>query len=194
MDSEKGTLDIKEKKYQYRLLTVMGLLDLIRDERPFSNKLERTIQSYRGQDHFRIHDLLLEHIYDETRPQTLYLVVHEEEIVSTCRLLYNPETRVGYINLVYTNPTYRGQQICQHTINLMIQKTKEFIDTYELEVDVENEPAKKCYERNGFVIVEENKEDKTYRMRREKKAGGSTRRKKIRKTIKTRKTRKNNQK
>jgi RimJ/RimL family protein N-acetyltransferase len=149
--------------------------------------LEKAIQLYRGQDHFRIGELFREHEEDPTKPQTFYLVLHEgDTIVSTCRLLYNAEARFGYINLVYTNPEYRGRQICQHTLGFLIQKMKGMIDTYELDVDADNEAAKTCYGRNGFVIVDENKEEKQYKMRH---TGGAKARK-ARKTRKTRKARK----
>ena len=182
-----GVLTIKEKEYQYTWFTPVGLRHLLEHRPAFTAQLERAIQLFRGQDHFRIGDLFWEHEEDPTKPQTFYLVLHEgDTIVSTCRLLYNAEARFGYINLVYTNPEYRGRQICQHTLGFLIQTMKGMIDTYELDVDTNNEAAKTCYGRNGFVIVDENKEEKQYKMRRIPVVEGA----KVRKARKTRKTRK----
>ena len=52
-------------------------------------------------------------------------------VVSTLRLYYNIEKQSGYINLVYTNPDYRGQKICQSNIDYMIQLTKKYIKKYD---------------------------------------------------------------
>ena len=184
---ETGLLPIKDTEYQYTYFTPVGLDHLIGHNPAFAAQLERTIQLYRGQDHFRIGDLLREHAEDPETRQTFYLVLHDKDvIVSTCRLLYNAERRFGYINLVYTNPEYRGRQICQHTIGFLIQKTKGMIDTYELDVDSDNGAAKTCYERNGFAVVAENKEEKEYKMRRT----GEAKARKARKTRKVRKVRK----
>jgi RimJ/RimL family protein N-acetyltransferase len=184
---EKGTIAIKETEYQYTYFNPVGLRTLMEHTPAFAAQLERTIQLYRGQDHFRIGDLLREHAEDPETRQTFYLVLHDKDvIVSTCRLLYKAEARFGYINLVYTNPEYRGRQICQHTLELMIQKTKGMIDTYELDVDSDNGAAKTCYERSGFAVVAENKEEKEYKMRRT----GEAKARKTRKARKARKARK----
>jgi hypothetical protein len=57
--------------------------------------------------------------------------------------------------MVYTNPEYRGQKICQTNIEYIINLTKKYIKTYELKVDVDNIAALKCYENNGFKKIRE---------------------------------------
>jgi ribosomal protein S18 acetylase RimI-like enzyme len=58
---------------------------------------------------------------------------------------------------------YRGQKICQNNIKFILDATKRLINTFELEVDITNSAAIKCYENNGFKIIKE--EDQSYLMR-----------------------------
>ena len=76
------------------------------------------------------------------------------------RFYYNLDMQSAYFNLVYTNPEFRGQKICQTNIAYMINLTKKYIKKYELEVDINNLAAVKCYENNGFKRIK--KQFKTY--------------------------------
>jgi ribosomal protein S18 acetylase RimI-like enzyme len=76
------------------------------------------------------------------------------------RFYYNLPKQSAYFNLVYTNPEFRGQKICQNNIAYMINLTKKYIKKYELEVDINNLAAVKCYENNGFKRIK--KQFKTY--------------------------------
>jgi RimJ/RimL family protein N-acetyltransferase len=138
----------------------------MRTDKAFTKAFESTIQTYREDAAFRIEDLIYENKDDPVHPEVLFLVLlNGREIVSTCRLLYDTKHRYGYINLVYTNPMYRGQKICQHSIEFLLRKTKRDVDNYELDVLTANEAAKKCYENNNFTVVKANKKDRTVLMR-----------------------------
>jgi predicted GNAT family acetyltransferase len=63
--------------------------------------------------------------------------------------------------MVYTNPDYRGQKICQTNIQTLIDSSNETIKTYELEVDAKNPAAIKCYENVGFKKI------KTYELEKD---------------------------
>ncbi len=69
------------------------------------------------------------------------------------RFYYNLNKKSAYFNLVYTNPEFRGQKICQTNMAYMINMTRKYIKKYQLEVDIDNLPALKCYENNGFKKV-----------------------------------------
>ena len=49
-------------------------------------------------------------------------------------------------------PEYRGKRICPNMMSLLLKLTREThqIEKYMLEVDSNNPPAVKCYERIGF--------------------------------------------
>ena len=55
--------------------------------------------------------------------------------------------------MIYTNADYRGQKICYNNIKFLVDISKKYINKYELEVDVNNPAAIKCYENNGFKII-----------------------------------------
>jgi len=147
MNIKNGFITINNKKYKYKIFNTDGLIYLIRHNKKFIESLQYSIQLLREDPKFHISELV-----NEDRPDTTYFIVYKKDVVSTLRLYYNLEKKSGYINLVYTNPDYRGQKICQSNIAHMIQLTKKYIKKYELHVDVHNIPAIKCYEHNGFKI------------------------------------------
>ena len=51
-----GIININEKKYKYKLFDINGLIDIIRYEKKFAKLLEETIQNYRNQQNFLIHN------------------------------------------------------------------------------------------------------------------------------------------
>ena len=163
-----GIININEKKYKYKLFDINGLIVIIRYEKKFAKLLEETIQNYRNQQNFLIHNLILEHVYDKNKSNTLFFIIYKgNNIVSTCRFIYNLHKKYGYFNLIYTNPLYRGKKICQNSINYMIKLTNKYIKKYELEVDSDNVYAIKCYEKCGFEKVKKiyYKNSKLYLMR-----------------------------
>lgn len=147
MNIKNGFITINHKKYKYKIFNTDGLIDLIQHNKKFIESLQYSIQLLREDPKFHISELLNEHTEN-----VIYFIVYKKDIVSTLRLYHNLEKKSGYIDLVYTNPDYRGQKICQTNIAYMIRLTKKYIKKYELHVDVHNIPALKCYENNGFKI------------------------------------------
>ena len=142
----------------HTLFDTSQLLEFIRTKSKFIQSLEKTIQIYRNNDKFVIMDLIKEYINSEPNTQTKYSIIHKKNtIISTCRFIYGNKNKKGYFNLVYTNPTYRGLKICQNHLKQLIDMHKDTITTFELYVDVDNIPAKKCYENIGFSIVDKHK-------------------------------------
>jgi ribosomal protein S18 acetylase RimI-like enzyme len=109
-------------------------------------------------------NLVNEYINSDPDTQTRYSIIHKKNtIVSTSRLIYSKNK--GYINLVYTNPEFRGCKICQNHIRHLIGLHKDFTKKYELEVDTDNIPAIKCYENIGFKKISIDKKLNIYLMR-----------------------------
>ena len=143
-----------KKKYNYKILDTMGLIDLIRHNKKFTDALENAIKIYRNNLNFHLLDLVQEWFGTRPNDVTTYFIVYKKNtIVSTMRFYYNLDKKSAYFNLVYTNPDFRGQKICQTNIAYMINMTRKYIKKYELEVDINNLPALKCYENNGFKKV-----------------------------------------
>jgi len=156
--SKEGLLEINDKKYKYKLINTDDLIEIIRHKPKFTTALESAIRLYRGNPDFKIFDLIKEYIYYRPDSDTHYFIVYKNnEIISTARLYYYKEKQYGYINMVYTNESYRGQGICKKGIEFLINKTSKYINTYELEVLVDNLPAIKCYEYNGFKFIKKMK-------------------------------------
>jgi ribosomal protein S18 acetylase RimI-like enzyme len=149
----KKTIKINKKRYNYKLFDTNELLQLIKYEDHFIKLFTDTIKIYRGEASFIIMDLIDEYINSPLDSITKYSVIYKKNvIISTCRLIYNKKR--GYFNLVYTNPEYRGQQICQNHIKHLIYLNKG-IKIYELHVLKNNLSAIKCYENIGFKKIKE---------------------------------------
>ena len=154
MNIKNGFITINNKKYKYKIFNTRGLIDLIQHNKKFIEALQYSIQSFRKDPKFHISELV-----NEDTENVIYFIVYKKDIVSTLRLYHNLEKKSGYINLVYTNPDYRGQKICQSNIACMIELTKKYIKKYELHVDIHNIPALKCYENSGFKIKIKSKKE-----------------------------------
>ena len=149
-----GSMTYNNKKYKYKIFDTLGLVDLIRHNKKFTESLENAIKLYRESPNFHISNLVKEWIYYRPDDTTTYFIVYKKDvIISTMRFYYNLDKKSGYFNLVYTNPDYRGQKICQTNIEHIINLTNKYMKKYELEVDVTNIPAIKCYENNGFKKI-----------------------------------------
>lgn len=154
--SESGSVSINGKKYKYKFFDTTELINLIRHDKKFTDALELAIQTYRNNQAFKIKDLVSEYIYYRPDDITTYYIIYTKNvIVSTVRFYYNLDKKTAYFNMVYTNPEYRGQKICQTNIEHLISITKDKIKKYELEVDVNNPAAIKCYVNVGFKKVKE---------------------------------------
>lgn len=163
-----SSININEKKYKCKLFDTNELIHLIRNNKTFIESLEKTIKIYRNNKDFEIFNLIKEYIYYRPDYITTYFIIHKKNtIIFMCRFYYNMKKESSYFNMVYTNPEYRGQKICQTSIKYLINLSKKYIKKYELEVDVNNIPALKCYENVGFKKIKENnlKGKKYYLMR-----------------------------
>jgi ribosomal protein S18 acetylase RimI-like enzyme len=154
-------IKINKKKYQYTILDPYQLIKLIREKSKLIIAFEETIKIYRDEPNFTILNLLREYINSDPATETKYSIIHKKKIIiSTARFIYDKNKT--YINLVYTNPDYRGLKICQnhirHFINLHNTNNKDN-KTYELHVDINNIPAIKCYENIGFENISKNKDN-----------------------------------
>jgi hypothetical protein len=155
---------INNKKYEYKIFDTFELIELIRKKSKLIKSLEETIKIYRGEPNFSIMNLIREYINSDLNTQTKYSIIHKKNtIISTSRLIYSKNK--GYINLVYTNPEFRGYKICQNHIQHLIGLHKDITKKYELEVDIDNIPAIKCYENIGFTKISTNTKLNIYLMR-----------------------------
>jgi ribosomal protein S18 acetylase RimI-like enzyme len=161
---QKNTIEINKKKYNYKLFDTAELLELIRHNKPFIKLLEDAIKIYRNYDKFVINDLINEYITSKSNSITKYSIIYKKNvIVSTCRFIY--DKKLGYFNLVYVNPEYRNQQICQNHIQHIINLFKSKLHTYELSVLKNNISALKCYENIGFKKIKDNNREYIMRLK-----------------------------
>jgi len=159
-----GTIKMNNQNYNYKLIDTIDLINLIISDNKFIKNLENTIKIYRNEQDFNILNLIKEHIYHNENNKNgyvdigIYFIIYkDDDIISTLKFIYNLKKKYGYFNMIYTNPKYRGKKICQHNIKYLIDLTKKYIKKYELEVDVTNIPAIKCYENNGFKKIKKYK-------------------------------------
>ena len=149
-----GSIVINENRFKYKIFDTDGLIDIIRHNKKFSDLFEDSIRKYRNAPQFEIFQLVREYITYRPDSVLVYFIIYKNgEIVSMLRFYYYVKKSYGYFNLVYTNPKYRGQGICQNMVRFIIDNSKKYIKKYELEVITNNIPAIKCYEKVGFKYI-----------------------------------------
>lgn len=148
---------IKNNKYKFIFCDTIGLLMFVKNKNNINYKesLIKIMKMHRN-NNFEILDFVIENFFAEKKDKKVkYLIIHDNnEILSTSRIIYDKE--VGYINAVHTNIKFRGKSICQSNIQKLITLTNDLfnIKIFQLDVDIDNISAIKCYEKNGFEIIE----------------------------------------
>lgn len=104
---------------------------------------------------FMLFDFVIEayYRYKKYSQNARYLIFYtQNEVVTISRIFYKKKS--GYINAVHTNKKYRGKGYCQKNLKKLTDLANEKlgIEKFELEVEIDNIPAIKCYERVGFKI------------------------------------------
>jgi len=149
-----GFITLNNIKYNYKIFDTIGLIDLINHDKKFTKMFEKYMQDYRKYSNLNISKLVKEWFNHKSDDIITYFIIYKNDvIISTLKFNYNLDNKYGFISMVYTNPEYRGQKICQINVEYIINLTKKYIKTYELTVDIDNISALKCYENNGFKIV-----------------------------------------
>ena len=116
---------------------------------------ETSIKDLRG------HCVSYENISNEAakdkRKTKIALTYDGSTVISTARLLC-PSTDKGRceINMVYTNPAYRGKGYAMKSVKKLTKKAKGKV---YLKVKKKNTSAKRCYTKAGFIF---NKMDNGY--------------------------------
>ena len=114
---------------------------------------ESSIKDLRG------HNVSYENIVNEAakdkRTTKIALTYDGTTVISTARLLCPDKGRCE-INMVYTNPAYRGQGYAMKSVKRLTKKAKGRV---YLIVKKNNTSAKRCYKKAGFVF---NKIDNGY--------------------------------
>ena len=117
------------------------------------NSFEKSIKDLRR------HPVSYEDILDEAdkdkRTTKIALIYEDKTLISTARLLC-PSTGSCEINMVYTNPAYRGQGYATKIVKKLTKKAK---GQAYLIVKKNNIAAIRSYMKAGFVF---NKEEKGY--------------------------------
>lgn len=151
MKTIKGQIKIDEEIFKYKLFDIHEMIEIIKNHNKLALSLEEFIGILRGQKNFTILNIILEDITYHPN-NTLYFMIYKgHDVIGTSRLIYNINSKTGYINMVFTNSKYRNKSICQINLEKLIALTK--LKMYELEVDIENITAIKCYENVGFKVI-----------------------------------------
>ena len=114
---------------------------------------ETSIKDLRG--HFVSYKNISNEAAKDTRNTKIALTYDGSTVISTARLLCPDKGRCE-INMVYTNPAYRGQGYAMKSVKKLTKKAKGKV---YLIVKKNNRSAKRCYTKAGFVF---NKMDNGY--------------------------------
>jgi predicted GNAT family acetyltransferase len=107
---------------------------------------ENSIEDLRGHP-VSYKDIVNEAAKDK-RTTKIALTYEGTTVISTARLLCPPTGRCE-INMVYTNPAYRGQGYAMKSVKRLTKKAKGKV---YLIVKKNNVSAKRCYTKAGFVF------------------------------------------
>ena len=147
----KGQIKIDDEIYKYKLFDIHEMIEIIKNHNKLALSLEECIGLLRGEKNFTILNIILEDITYHPH-NTLYFIIYKgHEVITTSRLIFNSNSKTGYINMVFTNSKYRGKHMCQINLEKLISLTK--LKMYELEVEIDNVAAIKCYQNVGFKNI-----------------------------------------
>jgi ribosomal protein S18 acetylase RimI-like enzyme len=128
-------------------LKVINIPDFIKlMEGGLAKSFETCIKDLRNQTRFTYTDILKESEKDK-RDVRIALLISGNTVIFITRILKKGTT--AEINMVYTNPKFRGKGYCKNILKKIIQKTRAV--NFFLDVKKNNIPAINCYEKIGFV-------------------------------------------
>ena len=146
-------ITIKKIKYNFIFCDTFRLLVFLRWNINYEKSLTKIMKLHRSK-HFNILDFVIEnYLYNEKNKKVQYLIIfNDNEILSISRLIF--KNKLGYINAVHTNIDFRRKKLCFRNITKLIKLGNKLFDInkFELDVDVDNIPAIKCYKKCGFKI------------------------------------------
>jgi len=152
MKTIKGKIKIENNIYKYKLFDIHELIETIKNHNKLALSLEECIGIIRQYNkNFKLLSIISEDICYHPRKVLYFMIYKGNKVIGTSRLIFKEKSKTGYINMVITNTKYRNKKICQINLRKLIELTK--LDIYELEVDIDNIPAIKCYETIGFKAI-----------------------------------------
>jgi RimJ/RimL family protein N-acetyltransferase len=151
MKTIKGQIKIQDEICKYKLFDIHEIIEIIKNHNKLALSLEECIGLLRGEKNFTILNIILEDIQYHPHKVLYFMIYKGHEVIGTSRLIFNENSKTGYINMIFTNVKYKNKHVCQLNLEKIIALTK--LKMYELEVDIENVSAIKCYENVGFKII-----------------------------------------
>ena len=134
------------------LLSISILIILCKKLFISSNLINLNINFSFLNPHFKIDKLIEEEKKFDPKKVNYFIIFKDNNLVSCVRLIYKNNSKSCYLNMIHTNKNYRNKGICKKTLNKLIYLTNNKFNKYELEVEENNIPAIKCYEKVGFVL------------------------------------------
>jgi GNAT superfamily N-acetyltransferase len=126
-----------------------SLLSISQFEKLMNSKLNESfgecIRDFRGEK-YCVSEQIIKESKEDKRITKIFLIYEGDTVIFMARLLCGSTCE---INMVYTNPLYRGQGYCVNGLRKLVKKTKKPI---YLGVRKKNKPAIGCYEKVGFVF------------------------------------------
>lgn len=147
-----NNININKITYKYFLFNSNDLINLIKNNNLLIKSFQNIIIEHRNNPHFKIDKLIEEEKKIAPEKVNYFIIFKNNDLVSCIRLIYKNNSKSCYFNMIHTNKNYRNQGICKKTLNKLILLTNNKFNKYELEVEENNIPAIKCYEKVGFVI------------------------------------------
>ena len=152
INSIKNNIIINKVKYKYFLFNINDLINLIKNNKLLIKSFENLMIEHRNNPDFKINRLIHENKKSHPENVNYFIIFKNHKMVSCARLIYKTNSKSCYLNMIHTNKNYRNQGICKRTLKKLIQLTNNKFNKYELEVEENNIPAIKCYEKVGFIF------------------------------------------
>jgi RimJ/RimL family protein N-acetyltransferase len=95
--------------------------------------------------------------YLQNEPVSAYLFIDDERPIGYIELAQDPDNQIRLCRILIADPNARSKGYGSKLISLAIEKAKvEFgAVTVELAVFENNQPARRCYEKLGFVVYQQ---------------------------------------
>mgnify|MGYP001211341605 FL=1 len=150
--SIKNNININKIKYKYFLFNSNDLKNLIKNNSLLIRSFQNIMIEHRNNPNFKIDKLIEEEKKIAPEKVNYFIIFKDNNLVSCARLIYKNNSKSCYLNMIHTSKKYRNQGMCKKTLNKLIILTNNKFNKYELEVEENNIPAIKCYEKVGFVL------------------------------------------
>lgn len=140
---------------KYKIIPLASLIKWCNKNVELCLQIENIINVHRNNESFKIDAFLTENQSECCKlVGQIIILIEKSKIIGIARCNATEvrnNTYVYYISGVHIREEYRGKHLCYTMLTLLINSNEPAV--YELDVDITNMAAIRCYQKLGFVIM-----------------------------------------